>query len=138
MSRAVSNVLAALVLMGVTLAAFAVAYPVFFSSSSSATGSIGSLLERQAESSATLITLVDYGVESLGLYYKLKVWLYNYGWRGCRVVKAVVNGYEVVLARTIDPKGFSEIVVYVPRGYGYPRSLILVLDSGKVLSWRLH
>jgi len=135
-SKAISNVMATIVLIGVTLAAFAVAYPIFFSSSSSITGSIGDLLEKQAQSSGTLITLVDYEIEGQGFYYKLRIWLYNYGWRECKTIRAIVNGYEVSLARTIEPKSFSEITLYIPSSYGYPKNLILILDSGKICSWR--
>ena len=137
MNRAISNVLATLILIGVTLAAFAIAYPFFFSSSSSVASSIGGLLRNQAESSGALIELINYEVEGLGTSYKLRLWFYNYGWEECKIVKVIVNGYEVSLARVIKPKSFTEIALYAPSSYGYPKNIIIITDKGKVHSWRL-
>ena len=126
--RAVSNVVAAMVLIGITIVGFAIAYPVFFAKAHGLSGS-GNLLDMEAEDRGVKLVLIDYTITRNDGSYEVKLWIYNAGWATARIMKAMTpNGYAEDLSTIVKPGETVQVVVNVPGYYGEPSRIILVTE----------
>ncbi len=127
MMRAVSNVVAAIVLIGITIAGFALAYPILFSEAKGVSG-IGSLMGLKAHAKAVKLVLADYSVAYENRHYVVKLWIYNAGWEKTRIAKLGVPGYSLAVSVVLEPGSVKEITLYVPERYGSPDRVVVVTD----------
>lgn len=130
--KAVSNVVAAIVLIGITIAGFALAYPILFSEAKGFSG-IGSLMGLEAHAKAVRLVLADYSVAYENGHYVVRLWIYNAGWEEARIVKLGVPGYSVAVSVAVEPGSVREATLYVPEKYGSPDRVVVVTDSNVFL-----
>ena len=77
--KAVSNVVAVMILIGIAIAGFALAYPILFSRLHGAYGGVSSILGLEARGKSVKLSMIDYKVEDLGNKYRVKLVIYNAG-----------------------------------------------------------
>ncbi|NPA97888.1 MAG: hypothetical protein GXO43_00760 [Crenarchaeota archaeon] len=133
--RAVSNVVAAIILIGITIAGFAIAYPILFSEAKGFSG-IGALMGLEAHSKAVRLVLIDYSVSHENGYYTVTLWLYNAGWEEAHITKIGVPQALYPVSITIEPGGTREAVFRVPDKYGEPDKVVVVTEAN-VFSFNL-
>jgi len=127
--KAVSNVLAAIILIGITIVGFAIAYPIFFAKARGV-GGAGSLLDNEIHSKSVKLVLVDYEIVEKNSGYHVKLWIYNAGWATADIVKVMTpNGYTAELQVSIKPGETKVIELDIPINYGGFNRIIIVEKS---------
>lgn len=127
--RAVSNVVAAIVLIGITIVGFAIAYPIFFAKARGVEGA-GSILDLESHGKGVKLSLIDYTVTESGGNYNVKLWIYNAGWTTAHLLKvSTPNGYTAQVSVAINPGETSEISLSIPSSYGIPNRIIVVTET---------
>ncbi len=129
--KGVSNVVAAIVLIGITLAGFAIAYPTLFSRVHGVYGA-GSLIDQESYGKGVRLVLIDYDARQTysGGPYSIKLWIYNSGWNTAHVTKICTpNGYSHEESITIEPGETKEISIGIPQSYGRPSRIIVVTKT---------
>jgi len=128
--RAVSNVVAAIVLIGITIVGFAIVYPIFFAKARGVEGA-GSILDLESHGKGVKLSLIDYTVTESGGNYNVKLWIYNAGWTTAHLLKvSTPNGYTAQVSLTINPGETREISLSIPTSYGIPSRIIMVAETG--------